>query len=57
MTFGNPSSFDLAGVHLLQSLRSPTLDGLVAYLTLFGSTLAVLIAILVTAAWAALRHD
>ncbi len=57
VTVGNPASFDLAGVRLLQSLSSPTLDELVAYFTHFGSTPGVIIAVLVTGGWAALRHD
>ncbi len=56
VTIGNAASFDLEGLHLLQSLRSPALDEAIAYFTLFGSTIGVIIAVLVTATYAALRH-
>lgn len=48
----NSGAFDLAGIHAIQSLRTPSLDEAVAYFTLFGSTPGVIIAILFTAAWA-----
>lgn len=55
VTTGNSASFDLAVIHAIQSVRTPALDDAVAYFTLFGSTPGVIIAIALTAGWAALR--
>ncbi len=49
---GNSAAFDLAGIHAIQSFRTAALDEAVAYFTLFGSTPGVILAILLTAAWA-----
>lgn len=57
VTLGHTTRFDLGGVHFLQSVSSPTLDEIVAYFTLFGSLPGVVIAILLSAAWAAHRQD
>lgn len=52
---GYSASFDLTAIHAIQALRTPALDEVMAYFTLFGSTPGVIIAIAVTAGWAALR--
>lgn len=57
VTTGGSAGFDLDVIHAIQSLRTPSLDQAVAYFTLFGSTPGVIIAIAITAGWAALRHD
>lgn len=56
VTSGSSAAFDLAGIHAIQSLRTASLDEVVAYFTLFGSTPGAILAILVTAAWA-FRRD
>ena len=57
VTLGNAAAFDRVAIHAIQAVRTSTLDEVVASFTLFGSTPGVIIAILATAGYAALRHD